>query len=230
LNALQRLGAYCNSDVPEHKITRVTATFSLTHLLFILLSIIAAIILLFRSFSLLPPDTAVAPATKGRRKGEVDMLLGIETHNKGRNINNLLPNSNMSLTDKNASMMNGLCETKLIDAGLQAALQEVLNLQSQDVIQLHARLVKNANANKTTDERIPFKQAFRIFFIKGQKLTAKALGRTVLSKRLGRIPGSTTDFGKCKQDTPDFTLIPQTIFSNRLQLRIPKRSVEEQTT
>jgi len=35
------------------------------------------------------------------------------------------------------------------------------------------------------------------------------------------LPGSTTDLGQSKLDTPDFTLVAQTILSNELQLGVP---------
>jgi len=36
------------------------------------------------------------------------------------------------------------------------------------------------------------------------------------------LPGSTTNLGESKLDTPDFTLVAETIFSNELQLGIPE--------
>jgi hypothetical protein len=145
------------------------------HLLFILLSIVTTIVLLFSSLSLLPPNTSRASTTKWRTKGEVDMLLGIETNNKGWDIDYLFSNPNMSLTDKNAGMMNGLRKAKLVNASLQTTFQEIFDLQSQDVIKLHARFVEDANANETANKSVAFEETLRIFLVKGEKLTVESL-------------------------------------------------------
>ena len=58
---------------------------------------------------------------------------------------------NVALLDEHTSVMNGLCQTELVDAGLKTALQKVLNLQGQDVIELHARLVQNTHAHETAN-------------------------------------------------------------------------------
>lgn len=39
------------------------------------------------------------------------------------------------------------------------------------------------------------------------------------------IPGSTTNLGEGELDTPDLTLVAETIFANELQLGVPSRSM-----
>lgn len=39
------------------------------------------------------------------------ILLGVETNDEGRNINNLLANSDVPLTDENTGVVNGLCKS-----------------------------------------------------------------------------------------------------------------------
>lgn len=39
------------------------------------------------------------------------------------------------------------------------------------------------------------------------------------------IPGSTTNLGEGELDTPDLTLVAETILANELQLRVPSRSL-----
>jgi hypothetical protein len=62
----------------------------------------------------------------------------------------------MSLLDENTGVVDGLGETELVDAGLQTTLQEILDLEGQDVIELHAGLVEHTDTNKTANERIAF--------------------------------------------------------------------------
>lgn len=60
----------------------------------------------------------------------------------------------MSLPDENAGMMDRLGKTSLKDLGLQTALQEVLDFQTEHVIKLHLFLIQHSDTNQTTKERI----------------------------------------------------------------------------
>ena len=45
------------------------------------------------------------------------------------------------MTDENASVVNGFSESKLEHLGLETTLQEILNLQTENVIELHSAFV-----------------------------------------------------------------------------------------
>lgn len=64
----------------------------------------------------------------------------------------------VTLTDQHTSMMEGLGESQLEDLGLQATLQEVLDLQAEHVIELHAGLVQHSDADQTTQQRVSWKK------------------------------------------------------------------------
>jgi hypothetical protein len=147
-------------------------------LLFVLLGFITIIILLVCRLGLLPSDTAWTSTTKWRAESKVDMLLGIKTDDKGRYIHNLLADTDMSLTDKNTGVMNGLGKAKLVDTGLQTTLQEILNLQGQYVIELHAGFVKDTNTDETANEGIAFEKTLGVFLVEGKKLTEGELAMT----------------------------------------------------
>lgn len=68
----------------------------------------------------------------------------------------ILPN--VSLSDEDAGMMDGLGETSLEHLGLEAALQEVLNLKAQHVIKLHLLLVQHSDPHETTEKCITWKK------------------------------------------------------------------------
>jgi hypothetical protein len=40
------------------------------------------------------------------------------------------------------------------------------------------------------------------------------------------LPGSTTDLGEGKLDTPDFTLVSETVLANELQFGVPRTCLE----
>ena len=87
------------------------------HLFLILLTIVITILLLGR-LSLLSADTTRTSTTKWRAQGEIDVLLGIETNDKGGNVNDLLANANVSLADEDTGVVDRLGKTELVDTGL----------------------------------------------------------------------------------------------------------------
>lgn len=77
----------------------------------------------------------------------------------------------MALTDEHTGVVDGLGETELVDAGLETALQEILDLEGQDVIELHAGLVKDTDTDETANERIPLEKTLGVFLIECQERT-----------------------------------------------------------
>ena len=118
------------------------------------------------------------------------MLLGIETDDERRNVDDLLANTtqdvsmdeialgkycyspDVSLADKDTGVMDGLGKTELVDAGLKTTLQEILDLKSQDVIELHAGLVEHTDTYETANESVTLKETLGVLLVKGQERTA----------------------------------------------------------
>lgn len=71
--------------------------------------------------------------------------------------------------------MNGLGKAELVDAGLQAALKEVLDLQGQDVIELHAGLVEDTDAHETADKGVTLEQALGVLLVEREQRTIAAV-------------------------------------------------------
>lgn len=150
----------------------------------------------------------------------------------------------MTLSDQDTSVVDGLGQTKLVDAGLQTALQEVLNLQSQHVIELHAGLVQHTDADETANQGIAFEQTLGVLLVEGEKLTARFSvsihgfviffnSRPIFSRRehilpedrffAGRarnVPGSSTNLGQGELDTPHLALVAQAVLADNLQFRV----------
>lgn len=61
---------------------------------------------------------------------------------------------NVPLADEDTGMVDALGESKLEDLCLQPPLQEIFNLQTQDVIELHLTLVQHANPHQTPEQSI----------------------------------------------------------------------------
>lgn len=81
----------------------------------------------------------------------------------------------MPLLDQNTGVVDGLGETELVDAGLETALQEVLNLEGQDVIELHAGLVKNTDTDETANQGVTLEKTLGVLLVKSEELTAQLL-------------------------------------------------------
>ena len=145
----------------------------LVHLLLLLLLDVLGGLL--SSLGLLSADTARAAATEGRGKGEVDVLLGVEANDEGRHVDHLLADADVALTDQDTGVVNGLGKTELVDAGLQAALEEILDLEGQDVIELHAGLVEDTDAHEAANEGVTLEEALGVLLVEGEKLTAEAV-------------------------------------------------------
>lgn len=60
----------------------------------------------------------------------------------------------MSLADKDTGMVNALGKSKLEDLCLKPPLQEILYLQTQDVIELHLTLIEHTDPHQTPEQGI----------------------------------------------------------------------------
>ena len=110
---------------------------------------------------------------------------------------------NVTLTDQDTSVVNGLGQTAVEDLGLQASLQEIFDLQAENVIELHLALVQDADANETSQQGVTLEQTLGITLVQGQELS-----------------GSLTDLGKSVTNSPYFVLVSQTVLTDQLQLLV----------
>ena len=137
----------------------------------------------------------------------------------------------MALADQDTSVVDRLGKTELVDTGLETALQEVLNLEGQDVIELHAGLVKDTDTYETANESVTLEEALGVLLVESKKRTGKLLANSYLAHcasiqlRAGscneNLPSGTTDLGQGQLDAPDLTLVAETILADELQLGIP---------
>ena len=65
---------------------------------------------------------------------------------------------NVTLADTNTGIVDGLGKMALEHLGLEATLEEILNLETKDVIELHVLLVKDTGAHKTTEKGITLEE------------------------------------------------------------------------
>lgn len=156
----------------------------------------------------LPLNTTGSATTVRRGESVVDVLLGVESDNERRNVDDLLANSDVPLPDENTSVVNGLGETKLEYLGLQTPLEEVLSLEGQDVIETHASVVEHTNSNKTTDQSVTLEESLGVLVVELEELS-----------------GSTSDLGEGELDTPDLSLVTETVLARKLELGVETGSL-----
>lgn len=136
-------------------------------LLFLLVTTLTAL----GGLGLLSADTAGAAATEGRGQGEVDVLLGVKTDHERGHVDDLLADADVALADQDTGVVDGLGQTELVDTGLQTALEEILDLQGQDVIELHAALVEHTDTDETANQGVAFEQTLGVLLVESEQLT-----------------------------------------------------------
>ena len=77
----------------------------------------------------------------------------------------------VTLTDEDTGVVDGLGKAKLVDAGLETTLQEVLDLEGKDVIELHAGLVKDTDTDQTANESIALEETLGVLLVKSEERT-----------------------------------------------------------
>ena len=77
----------------------------------------------------------------------------------------------VTLADEDTGVVDGLGKTEFVDTGLEAALQEVLDLEGKDVIELHAGLVKDTDTDQTANESIALEETLGVLLVESKELT-----------------------------------------------------------
>jgi len=140
------------------------------------------------------------------------VLLRVETDDERRDVDDLLADTDVALADQHTGVVDRLGKTELVNTGLKTTLKEILDLQGQDVIELHAVLVEHTDTNETTNEGVSFEETLGVLLVHGEKLTS-----------------GTSNLGEGELDTPHLTLVAQTIFADSLQLGVKTSGLEGPT-
>merc|ERR1719315_19560 len=111
--------------------------------------------------------------------------------------------SDVSLSDENSGVVDGLGEPQLEHLSLQTTLQKVLNLQTEDIIQLHLALVQHSDPHQTSEESITLEQSPGVLLLQGEEL-----------------PGGGPDLGQGVLHPSHLPLVPQPVLADELQLLV----------
>ena len=114
----------------------------------------------------------------------------------------------VTLADEHTRVVDRLGKTALEDLGLETALQEILDLEREHVIETHAALVEHTDAHKTANQGIALEETLRVLLVELEQLT-----------------GSTTDLGQDETNAPDLALVAQAVLASELACRKALTSV-----
>lgn len=78
----------------------------------------------------------------------------------------------MPLADEDTSVVDALRQTALEDLGLKSSLQEVLDLESQHVIEAHFGLIEHTDADQSSNQSIAFEQTLGVLSFQLEEFTS----------------------------------------------------------
>jgi len=110
----------------------------------------------------------------------------------------------VSLSDQDSSVMDRSgFEVVSEDDSLESSFHESSGGQTQDVIELVFGFVEETESEASSHEGFTFEESSGILFVKGQKFS-----------------GSLSHLGQNELDSPDFSLVLQTVFTDNFQSEV----------
>lgn len=169
----------------------------MTSLLFFFFSVFTTLVL---TLSL---NSTSSTSTVWRVVSKVNVLLRLQSNHERWNVDDLLTDGNVSLSNQHSSVVDRSSQTQFENLSLQSSLQEIFWFQSQDVIQLHLVLWQHTNLHQSSDQSITFEQSLWVLLVSGQQVTS-----------------GSSDLGQLELNSVDFSLVLQSKFTSQLQFTV----------
>lgn len=131
----------------------------------------------------------------------VDVVLGGGSDVERGNVDHLLANGDVSLSQEDTGVVHRLGHVLLDEHGLEASFHELVKGQTENIIELSLAFLEETESHNSSDEGITFELSSWIVLIEGEQLTS-----------------SLSESGKSQLDTPDFSLTSETELANNLEL------------
>lgn len=132
---------------------------------------------------------------------KLDVLVGRGGDHEGRNVDHLLADSDVSLSDEHSGVMNGLGEGLVHAHGLKSSLEELIDGKTEDVIELSLALLEETELADSSDEGITFEKSSGISLVKSEELS-----------------GSLSELGEGQLDSPHLSLVTEAVSTDKLKL------------
>ena len=122
--------------------------------------------------------------------GATSYLLRVQSDDKRGDVDHLLADTDVPLPDENSGVVDGLGETiidkttqpsisltppnsashlsnspALEDLGLQPPLQEILDLEGQDVVQPHPRVIEHSDSDESSNQGVTLEETLGVLFV-----------------------------------------------------------------
>ena len=175
-------------------------TVHLLHLFFVVVGVVAALL----HGSTLHATSSAAAIRRG--EGVVDVLLRVDSNEKRGRVAHLLSNTDVSLLDQHTGVVDGLGQAALEDLSLKASLEHLLAGHGEGIIQLSLSVVQQTHSHQLAQESLALELTGLAVLLKSQQVTS-----------------SRSDLGKSVHDSPNLSLVLQTVRSNNLELGVKSR-------
>lgn len=80
------------------------------------------------------------------------MLLGGDSHHEGGDVDHLLADGDVSLSDQNTGVVHGLGELLLHDEGLESSLHELRDGQTEDIIEFALGVLEETKSDHASNK------------------------------------------------------------------------------
>jgi hypothetical protein len=150
---------------------------------------------------------------EGREGGEVDLLLGGGPDQELVGVDEVLADLDVALVDQHAGLVDGLgLEALLVDPGLDALVQELVEGEAQHVIELELLPGQQAVAVHAVQQGGSLEQSSGVFLLESQQLS-------------GRL----SELGQQQVHSPHLTLVLEAVLAHQLQLVVDTLLLEGTT-
>ena len=133
--------------------------------------------------------------------GDLDVLLRGDSDHERWNVNHLLANGDVSLSDHDSGVVNRVGDLALSNEGLESSLHELVDGQTKDVIELSFVFFQQTESHDSADQGISFE-----------------LSSWVVSRESEELSGGLSESGQSELDSPHFSLVPESIESDDSEL------------
>lgn len=124
------------------------------------------------SLGVLSLGSSGSGTTEGRGGGEVDLLFSVNSDHEGGNVDHLLADSHVSVSDQDSGVMDGSgTEVVSQDDGLESSFQELGGGKTQDVIELVFRFGEETESEASSHKGSTFENSLGIIFGEGQEFS-----------------------------------------------------------
>ena len=147
-------------------------------------------------------DLGARALAEGGEGSEADVHVGLGADHEGGGIDNALGDTDVATSDEGAGSVDGLAEEHG-DAGLQAAVEEGLGGEREEMVQTLLGLVNDAHAREAAQEGSTLEDALGVAVIENEKLT-----------------GLGTDGGQHEHGAVDLALVTEAVLADELELAV----------